>query len=125
MSKRYKVAVTAFAVLFAFLGLRWMFAPETAANAMGISLASPLAFSTARGDIELPSPAALAWGHGGPRDKIEDEAVLARLCRPKPETLEDRFQIRMHRFGTAIGLGRIGLCLPLRAQRRVNENHSR
>ena len=51
MSTRYKIAVWAFAVLFAFLGLRWMFWPGSAASEFGITLTNAIAHNTARGDL--------------------------------------------------------------------------
>lgn len=51
MSTRYKIAVWVFAVLFAFLGVRWMFFPESAASEFGITLGNEVAHNTARGDL--------------------------------------------------------------------------
>ncbi len=38
-------------VLGVGIGAHWLFAPDSAAAAMGITLTSPLAYSTARGDM--------------------------------------------------------------------------
>jgi hypothetical protein len=51
MSTRFRIAVSVFALLFAFLGLRWMFGPEAAAGELGIQLGDAVARNTARGDL--------------------------------------------------------------------------
>ena len=51
MSIALRVLVGVVAALFAMLGARWMFAPASIAAEQAMSLGSPLAFNTARGDI--------------------------------------------------------------------------
>jgi hypothetical protein len=51
MKLGWKLAVAAIGMLFALLGVRWMFSPAAIATEQGMQLTNAVGFNTARGDI--------------------------------------------------------------------------